>query len=96
MKPYSQSRSVLILAVELLLTLCICIAIAFANLMVEENQAAKYTQATEADYHNLAERYLSVFKVLTVPVREKIATNPSFEEMQRWLQAHERSSGQTY
>ncbi len=89
MKPYRQSRTIAILVVELLLTLCICIAIAIANLVVEQNQAAKYTQATAVDYHNLAERYLSVFKVLTVPVREKIATDPSFDEMQRWLQAHE-------
>ena len=89
MKPYNQSRSVLILAVELLLTLCVCIAIAIANLMVEQNQAAKYTQATAVDYHHLAERYLSVFKVLTVPVKDKLATDPSFDEMQRWLQAHE-------
>ena len=88
MKPYNQSRSVLILAVELLLTLCVCIAIAIANLMVEQNQAAKYTQAAAVDYRHLAEKYLSVFKVLTVPVEEKIATDPSFDEMQRWLQAH--------
>ena len=89
MKPHNQSRSVLILTVELLLTLCVCIAIAFANLMVEQNQAAKYTQAAAVDYRHLAEKYLSVFKVLTVPVEEKIATDPSFDEMQRWLQAHE-------
>jgi len=89
MKSHNQSRSVLILTVELLLTLCVCIAIAIANLMVEQNQAAKYTQAAAVDYRHLAEKYLSVFKVLTVPVEEKIATDPSFDEMQRWLQAHE-------
>ena len=61
MKPYRQSRTIAILVVELLLALCICIAIAVANLVVEQNQAAKYTQATAVDYHNLAERYLSVF-----------------------------------
>ena len=88
MKSHNQSRSVLILTVELLLTLCVCIAIAIANLMVEQNQAAKYTQAAAVDYRHLAEKYLSVFKVLTVPVEEKIATDPSFDEMQRWLQAH--------
>ena len=89
MKSHNQSRSVLILTVELLLTICVCIAIAIANLMVEQNQAAKYTQAAAVDYRHLAEKYLSVFKVLTVPVEEKIATDPSFDEMQRWLQAHE-------
>jgi signal transduction histidine kinase len=89
MKSYNQSRSVFILAIELLLTLCVCIAIAFANLMLEQNQAAKYTQTTAEDYHNLTDRYLSVFKVLTVSVREKIASDPSFDEMQRWLMVHD-------
>ena len=89
MKPHKQMQSLVVLLIELVLTFCICAAIAFANLGIVTNQVSRYTSEIETDYHNLAERYLSVFKVMTVQIKEEIAGNPSFADMQSWLQKHE-------
>ena len=80
------SASLLVLLLELLLTLgagCIFLAVNISAVRIEDRQ---YTAQVEADYANLMDGYTSVFKALTIQVREKIAEEPDFAEMQRWLQ----------
>jgi hypothetical protein len=89
MKTKMHAHALAALMGELLLTLVICGAIWVANLGIVQSQAGKYADEIATDYNNLADRYISVFKVLTVYVETKIKTDPSFAEMQSWLQSQE-------
>ena len=82
-----QSASLPILIAELLLTVCVCAAIVLSNVAVVRNEAEQYTSEVASDYGNLENRYVSVFKAMTIHVREMIATDPTFDEMNAWLQS---------
>ena len=79
----------LLLAVELVLTLCVGAFLVAANLIIVRNEAEQYTSEIESDYMSLENRYVSVFKAMTIPIREEIESDPSFSEMNAWLQARE-------
>ena len=81
----------LLLLAELMLTACVCAAVVVGNIAVVRSESARYTAGAEADYAALERRYVSVFKALTIHVRGEIAEDPSFDEMNAWLQAHEAS-----
>lgn len=89
MKTKMHAHALAALLVELLLTLCICVAIGAANLRIVQNQVIKYEDEIATDYNNLADRYISVFKALVVHIEAQIKKDPSFEEMQAWLQSQE-------
>jgi len=78
-----------VLIIELILTVGVCFFIVFANITIVSNEASGYVSDLANDYHNLSERYLSVFKALVIQTDEKIKTDPSFEEMDSWLKSHE-------
>ena|GEM_PF-793672 len=79
-----------LLLTELLLTLCVCAAIAAANISIVRAEAVRYMSETAAKYAELENRYVSVFKAIVNQVSEKAAQDPSFDEMNAWLQMHDK------
>lgn len=87
MKTYKHPHSFFALVIELFLTACICVTLAVVNINIVHNQVSDYLEQISVDYGNLSERYISVFKVLAAYVEERIQADPSFTEMQDWLQS---------
>jgi signal transduction histidine kinase/CheY-like chemotaxis protein len=81
--------SMLILIVELLLTIGICLIIVFSGISSVENDGERYTADMENGYSELSANYVSVFKAMTIQVKEFVAEDPSFEEMDSWLKARD-------
>lgn len=84
-RPYSY----IALALELVLTLCVFIAVVILMSTTVRNDANRYVSDIQTDYQNLEVRYTSVFKAMTVHVGEEIAADPTFDEMNAWLQSHD-------
>jgi len=78
-----------LLLIELLLTLGITAVIAFSDFRNVTAEMRHDTADTQRSYQALTLRYLSVYRGITIPVKEKLQENPSFDEMSTWLQAHE-------
>lgn len=83
------SKSLLLLVTELILTLGVSVAFVFAGLLTAKDEAYQYTSKVRSDYNHLKGGYVSAFSVLTVQVKEKIAEDPSFDEMNEWLKTHD-------
>lgn len=80
--------SVISLIVELVLTVCVCSSIVLTNMNMLSNEAQQYTSEIQTDYKSLTDRYVSVFKAIVMHIGEEIEKDPSFDDMQMWLQAH--------
>jgi len=87
----NKSDSLVALILELLLTVCVCVAVVVSNINVVRNESRQYTSEIESDYRNFEDRYVSVFKAVVVPVEEMINKDPPFDEMQAWLQSHDKA-----
>ena len=85
----NKTHSLLALAFELTLTVGICCGIVLMNSNIITNEADKYTSEIQSDYHDLENRYVSVFKAITIHAREIIAARPTFDEMNEWLRQHD-------
>ena len=83
----NRTKSLLALIMEISLTVCLCVAIIATNLSLVRSEEEQYTSEIESDYHSLENRYISVFKAMTIHVREMIETNPTFDGMNAWLQS---------
>lgn len=79
----------LLLAIEIVLTLSVSVGVAYSNLDVVRAEASQYTSGVAEDYADLENRYVSVFKAMTIQVKEEIGRDPSFSEMNAWLQQRE-------
>ena len=79
------------LLIELTLSLCVCAAIVAANYSIVRLEAGRYASEIMRDYAGLENRYVSVFKAIANQVREKLAKDPSFNELNAWLQARDES-----
>jgi signal transduction histidine kinase len=79
----------LLLAVELTLTFCACIAVLVSELTLVENEALQYASSIESSYTGLKERYISIFKSVTIHIWEKTPGDPSADDMSIWLQSHD-------
>ena len=87
MKKFSGSR--LGLVIELVLTVCVCAAVVLTGFSAAGENASRYTAELESDYQSLEARYISVFKAMTIQVKEVLTEDPSFDEMNAWLQRHD-------
>lgn len=81
--------SLLALVIELLLTIGISIIIVINSINVVAEEADKYVKDVDYNYEMLTNSYKSVFSALIIPVEEKLATDPSFAEMDSWLKAND-------
>ena len=81
--------SILALAIELLLTIGISIIIVINSIGVVAEEADKYVKDVDYNYEMLMDSYKSIFLAMIIPVEKKLATNPSFEEMDAWLKAYD-------
>ena len=77
------------LVIELILTACVCGGIVLMGAVSVSDHAAAYVSGVEAGYDALQQRYISVFKAMTIHVRETIESDLSAEDMQAWLQSHD-------
>jgi hypothetical protein len=77
----------LALAVEIPMTVGICAGIVVSSIGNLKNRAETCAMQTDRDYQNLVNRYVSVFKAITIPVREQIQAGLSLSEMNAWLQS---------
>ncbi|MDD2968119.1 MAG: hypothetical protein EOM34_10015 [Clostridia bacterium] len=82
------------LLIEIFLTLCIAITGVTMGLSNLTHEAGQFSKELEADYNMLFESYITTFNVLTGQIIEKIEENPSFTEMNDWLQSKEDSFSQ--
>ncbi len=77
----------MLLLLELAVTVCVGVIAVFTSLSTIQRESDSYSKELQADYKNLEKRYISVFKMLTIEVKEEIERDPTFEEMNAWLQA---------
>lgn len=77
------------LIAELLLTLCIAVTVISIGLSNLTKEAGQFSKDLESDYNTLFESYVTTFRLLTGQIIEKIEENPSFDEMQEWMQGKE-------
>ena len=80
-----------LLLIELLLTIGVTAVIAFSDFRTIGAELRHDTSDTQQDYAELTQRYISAYKGITIPVKDKLLERPSFDEMNAWLQAHEES-----
>lgn len=74
---------------EIFCTCCIAVVvvmISFSNLI---NEAGQYVSDVKNDYNTLMEEYVRIFDTAYHQVTEKIAEDPSFEEMDAWLKSQD-------
>ena len=89
-----SKRTLITLLSEILLTVFVFSAVAVNSVRVIHDEVRQYAEELSVDYTGLTERYLSVFRAMMIPVGEKLAENPSFGEMNAWLQAHDEAFGE--
>jgi len=82
-------NSLAVLIIELILTICVCAVVFITTTNAISDKANQYITDISSDFQNLEDRYVSVFKAMTIHIKEKIQENPSFEEMNAWLQEHD-------
>ena len=80
-----------LLLIELALSLCVCAAIVLASVAILRTEAERHMSEVMKSYAELETRYVSVFRAIASQVREKLAEDPSFGELNLWLQGHEQS-----
>lgn len=79
------------LGVEIFLTLCIAVTVIITSFSTMYNNARQAVVEVDASYDSLIKGYTNTFKAMVVQIKEKIAEDPSFEEMNTWLQQQEKS-----
>ena len=84
-----RSKPFVALIVEVVATIVVCATAIALLISIVGNDASLYLSDIEADYEALTQRYVSVFKTISIPVKDEIATDPSFEEMDSWLKGNE-------
>ena len=82
-------NSFVVLVFEIILTVCVCATLIFTNIKSIESKAQQYTTDLKLDYSTLENRYISVFKAMTIHIKEKIEEDLSYDEMNAWLHSHE-------
>jgi len=78
-----------ILIAEIILTICICISIVLTSIANLKSDSSQFIDEISNNYQTLVSGYASVFKAMTIPVRDELDKNPSFEELDQWLKIHE-------
>ncbi|MDD3219962.1 MAG: cache domain-containing protein [Lachnospiraceae bacterium] len=79
----------IVLAIEILLVLGICGLISSIGISSLYSSANGTATEVDADYGVLINGYLTTFNTLSIMVEEKIQENPTFDEMNQWLQSME-------
>lgn len=74
---------------EVLLTLCIALVAVIVSLSNLSVQASQSAEEIKTEYDNLITSYIRQFDVAYTHLSEKIAEDPSFEEMDAWLKGME-------
>lgn len=77
------------LVIEIVLTLCMAITVATIGLSNLSNEAGRFSKDLEKDYDVVFDNYITTFNLLTGQIREKLEEDPSFDEMNEWLQSKE-------
>lgn len=75
------------LYVEIILTIAICFGMAFSSIVGLATESRNLSTEVLADYQTLNKSYVRAFKVLRMEAVNKIKENPTFDEMQIWLQS---------
>ena len=75
------------LILEIVLTLGVSAAVIGVVVTNVKESANDYVSDVSSDYQSLEEGYVSVFKAITIQVSEKIEADPTFDEMNAWLQS---------
>jgi len=83
-----KSDSMLVLLIELVLTFGMCMIMVITGFNSVKNDAGRYVADMKNGYDKLAGNYVSVFKAMTIHVKEVIAKDPSFADMDKWLKDH--------
>jgi len=89
----NKQKSFLILVAEVILTVCVSFAAIYNNVSTAKSEADVLTSEIRNDYQRLIDSYISIFKTITIHVKHKIKDDPSFDEMNKWLQAHDKAFG---
>jgi signal transduction histidine kinase len=84
-----KQHALWVLIIEIILTVSACIVISLSSIQRVDEQARLYTAGIQSDYQDLMDRYISVFKAMTIHVKEKAAENPDFDTMNAFLQEHD-------
>jgi signal transduction histidine kinase len=87
-KRKSKIHSPLILAAEIILTIGVSVAFVFSGLATLENEGRQTAEETKLDYARVEQNYISIFKTLTIPIRDKVDEGISFDEMQAYLRSN--------
>lgn len=76
------------LIVEIVLTIAISVIIVLATISSASERADLFTNNISSDYNNLENNYVTSFSSIIIQIEEKIKEDPSFDEMNTWLQNH--------
>lgn len=84
-----KSHALWVLIIEIVLTVGACIVISLSTIQSVDERARVYTAGIQSDYQDLIDRYISVFKAMTIHVKEEAAADPDFATMSAFLQKHD-------
>lgn len=82
-------RGKITLLIEILATLGVGIVVICLTLSSLANEASQYGSEVKTEYVNLINSYVRQFDTAYVEITNKIAENPSFEEMDAWLKSQD-------
>lgn len=77
----------LALVVEILLTIALMSVVYLIGLYTMTKQAMQYASDVKTNYESTINGYITTFNTMTLQLKEKIASNISYEEMNHWLQS---------
>lgn len=73
------------LLIEILLTACISVSVILSGFHALQDTAIQTTQDLNQEYETLIQGYIKTFRSMTIPIKHKIAENPTFDEMSDWM-----------
>lgn len=79
----------LALFVEIIMTACISVSVIWTGFYTIQDTATQSTQELGKEYETLIEGYKKAFSSMLIPIRDKFAEDPSFEEMSDWMLSKE-------
>ncbi|NCB99230.1 MAG: response regulator [Clostridia bacterium] len=86
-KRLRRGRNALI--VEILATLCVGLIVIWLSLNSLADEAAQYGAEVKTEYNNLITSYVRQFDTAYVEITNKLAEDPSFDEMDEWLKSQD-------
>lgn len=86
-----QNRRALV--IEILLTCGLTVAVILIGWSNLFHQSQQYASEVKTDYQAIITGYVQTFNAIVVQLEDKIAEDPSFEEMNAWLQSKEEGWG---